>query len=424
MLTLEVAYHDTLAVGSDDAPLAASARHVIVEPSGDPLRPRAELAAGVRRVALAPPGPATWTAERVDAVLPGTTTAFALALEPEAEEPVTAPWERVELALALSDDENGAELAVAFEGWVVPRVEDEDEEGEPLAPPVELPPVHRREELVLDGAPSPGGPPLVLVLPAPKETAPAGGFVVTLALAPPPAGAEDELALEAALEGALPALATASERARAQAERVSESEGFRAESEGALRALADEGLGRSALLFLADGTGASLTAALALAADDGALDELVASLRAGLDERPPATDDPPALGWFLEGGAYRWLATRAAGDPADVDAEPLAPELHALLLRHTGELGRYPDLVAEAVAESGSTAALADRFVRENEIFLEDGHPAARARAFDWLDARGLAPADYDPLASRTERRAALAAAQREAEGAAEGAGE
>ena len=36
---------------------------------------------------------------------------------------------------------------------------------------------------------------------------------------------------------------------------------------------------------------------------------------------------------------------------------------------------------------------------------------AARVRAFEWLGARGLAPAGYDPLASRQERRAALDAA-------------
>jgi hypothetical protein len=33
-------------------------------------------------------------------------------------------------------------------------------------------------------------------------------------------------------------------------------------------------------------------------------------------------------------------------------------------------------------------------------------------RAFDWLTARGVAPARFDPLAPLAERRAALAAAQ------------
>jgi hypothetical protein len=39
---------------------------------------------------------------------------------------------------------------------------------------------------------------------------------------------------------------------------------------------------------------------------------------------------------------------------------------------------------------------------------LEDSSPASRVRAFDWLTARGRAPAGYDPLGTPRQRRAAL----------------
>jgi len=78
-------------------------------------------------------------------------------------------------------------------------------------------------------------------------------------------------------------------------------------------------------------------------------------------------------------------------------------------VRRAGELGRYPDMVLEVLAASTAPADLEQRFLAENLIFLEDAHPAARVRAYDWLRARGAAPAGYDPLATREERRSALA---------------
>jgi hypothetical protein len=41
-------------------------------------------------------------------------------------------------------------------------------------------------------------------------------------------------------------------------------------------------------------------------------------------------------------------------------------------------------------------------------VYLEDASPAARVRAYDWLNGKNLAPAGYDPLGSNKDRRAAL----------------
>ena len=48
------------------------------------------------------------------------------------------------------------------------------------------------------------------------------------------------------------------------------------------------------------------------------------------------------------------------------------------------------------------------RVIAENRILLEDNHPAARVRAYDWLAARGEAPDGYDPLGDEPSREAAL----------------
>ncbi len=79
------------------------------------------------------------------------------------------------------------------------------------------------------------------------------------------------------------------------------------------------------------------------------------------------------------------------------------------MLRHAGELGHYPGLLNDVLIDSTNQGELTASLVRENRLFLEDRNPAARVRAFDWLEAREAAPAGYDPLAPRDERRAALA---------------
>jgi hypothetical protein len=100
--------------------------------------------------------------------------------------------------------------------------------------------------------------------------------------------------------------------------------------------------------------------------------------------------------------------------------ETLTPALSTYLLRHAGQLGRQQSTLLEQLAKAHDLQDLEWRLVRENRISLEDMSPAARSRAYSWLERRGRAPAGYDPLASMQERRAALQAALEEKGGTVE----
>jgi hypothetical protein len=57
---------------------------------------------------------------------------------------------------------------------------------------------------------------------------------------------------------------------------------------------------------------------------------------------------------------------------------------------------------------AGSTDEFRKMLVDENVLMLEDRSPANRARAFLFLQGRGIELGEYDPLAPRRERQAAL----------------
>ncbi len=161
---------------------------------------------------------------------------------------------------------------------------------------------------------------------------------------------------------------------------------------------------RSTLVFLAGQTGASICEDLAMDGDDATLDRLVKAITSKVDVKAPAENNL-TVGWLLDHTALEELA-RVAVDSSNGTRVP--GELLAVLTAHTGEVGRHPsslDLVLKGVA---SRTDLNNRLLAENMIFLEDSSPASRVRAYDWLNARHLAPAGYDPLASGRARRDAL----------------
>jgi len=82
--------------------------------------------------------------------------------------------------------------------------------------------------------------------------------------------------------------------------------------------------------------------------------------------------------------------------------------LEGVLARQAGEAGRDAATLEEVVAGANGLEDLATRLISENLLFLEDTSPSARCRAYDWLVARCRAPEGYDPLDTRTKRRAAL----------------
>jgi hypothetical protein len=382
-----------------EGPLAGDvlpARLIVQEAARDPFAAHSVLAEGARLSVGAAPSESEWATHVEDALLRGGTAVLALEPDRRLAQGPRPPWQRLELELSRRADGAGPlSCALALESPPMGA-------GAPL-----------RERIVLDAAPELGGPAWRLAFPAPSATS--GNLMLTVEVqvvgAASPAAAERAMARREAARRASE-LETAA---------LSADEDFRVESASALQALARRDLQRPALLYLAEATRAELLIELALVLDAQTLSELLQTLREHLAAQPgelAAAD----LGWALESASWRWLLELASADDArDTGDEPRVPAvLRALLLERAGEAGRWPDLALDALDESGDAQALAARFERENLIFLEDADPAARVRAWDWLAARGLAPAGFDPLASSAERRAALALVRAAEEASAE----
>lgn len=106
--------------------------------------------------------------------------------------------------------------------------------------------------------------------------------------------------------------------------------------------------------------------------------------------------------WHLEKMAYSVvLQSWEAGD--------LTPSVQALLTVHTGQVGRDLNTLKTVLKQAAGPQVLSDLLIQENLIFLQDISPAARMRAYQWLQKHQAAPAHFNPLASAQERRAALA---------------
>lgn len=412
---------------SGAARIEQRAQRVVQEASPDPLRSVADLARGVRVAndelvlpsdepdALSASSDAkldeflSWSAQAEGWLWPGTALAFrAERLElPLAPEP---SWEA--LAVEVSRPATGlrdarAQLAVVLSGWCLPRVDDIDDAGDPESDSetveLALVAVPRTERLILDVENVPGAQ--HLLFPAPTEATPYGGYVVTVHTGAVDEAGTDVGDLQDRLQRARAELQGSTRRAREHVGLLAPTEGLERESGSAVRALEFAHLQRPALIFLSRTLEAPFLADLALAASDADLEQFTASVGEIATAVEASQAGTEAYPWLLDSAAWRFAALRTAEDVADPP-----PELEALLLRHAGEPGRYSDLVLDLVAECAGLDDLDRRLVEENTIFLEDGDPAARVRAFDWLDARGLAPDGYDPLGTRAERRAALAA--------------
>lgn len=400
-LRCRISYLEHAPVGALEL-LASHARLVVAARSAEPFEPSTEFAQRVRmgvgdaarvfveRCNQGELGRTALVTLLEDALPRGVTVAFA-ARPPDR---AAAVAERLAIELHRSATPVERDLDVAF-------VVDGARAGEVAA---------RRESLALDEAPAPGGAPLVFVVPARFAGDDTGAFVVELSVADAPLDPLDRERHAASVVRLSADIADTERAARMRAEHLSSGESFIREVTSAFQALDDVRSQRPALVFLADATGAPLAEDLALVASDAELAAYVKLLRGSAAANATANDAGPAsdgreLGWRLERGAYRHLTAR----PADA---VLAPELAGILLRHAGEAGRFAGTIEDLLRDSASVADLDLRLVRENRIFLEDSLPGARVRAFDWLAARGLAPAEFDPLASVAARRAALARAE------------
>lgn len=303
------------------------------------------------------------------------------------------------LALRVEDfvDAGGGDAAPGDAG---------DDGGDPnddgaAAAPLALPRVLRRDLLVLGPRPEPGRGSVAIAAPVAVPGAPGAALVFVVELAAGSADPAHAAGVARALAEARGAAFSAEQRATALADdALSLSEHRRA-----LRSLADPATRRSTLVYLAGATGAPLAQDLALMADESTLADCCAFISEKIGEPDQVRGKPAELAWRLEHAAWQFAAKRLAEDRLDVAVE-------GLLLRHAGEAGHFPSSIEDALGASADLPALARKFEEENRIFLEDSNPAARVRAFDWLQLRGLAPAGYDPLASGAARRAALRRAE------------
>lgn len=378
---------------SGGVPLASRARLVTAQRGGEAIEPRSQLSRGARilRGVEAQAALARKTLRREvvteELALPrGVTATLALLAEDSvpAEDGTNV---RKELRAELGRTRDGAlELAIVLEDLLAPEEDEEgaDEREDPLA-------LVRRESLLLEDTLPEGGEPLLLVFATSQPSAP------TLALSIARGGA----ASPAALERCVAQAREAELGARARTAWLGSRESRQRQIELALRALEDGGRRRAALLFLAAESGAELCADMALDADDSLLQAATTALAAQLPDAARLAADGATLGWALERGCAQFLAERASTQPLEV-------ELRAAVGRRTGELGRSPAALLDVVLAARSLEDFHARLVVENRVLLEDNHPAARVRAYDWLAARGAAPEGYDPLADETEREAAL----------------
>lgn len=382
---------------AEGEPLASHARLVSAERGGEPIEPRSQLASGARllrglpvqalRVRGLAPVEANGKNCRELALPRGVTASLALRDERTQQGEDGEDVHR-ELRVEVGRARNGTlTIALALEDLAELHVDDDGVAGGRLA---------RRESLLLDLELQVDGDPVAFVLP--RESPGPKGWLVTLTLH---AQASPQ-ALAACIESAL----AAENGALARTTWIDSGEARRREIESALRALSALERRRAALLFLATQARAELCGDLALSASDEVLASFAERLAQELPELSELARDGATLGWTLERGAARFLAARAA-------EQPLEPELSAAVLRRTGELGRSPAALAEVASRATSLAEFSASLATENRVLLEDSHPAARVRAYDWLAARGLAPKGYDPLGSVEERRAALEGEER-----------
>jgi len=261
----------------------------------------------------------------------------------------------------------------------------------------------QREFIVLDTPPTVGGGPVALLVPSPLPGFEGGGFAAVLRIDPAPTDGPETVEHGAIVERCIAAIAVERAAALEAARRLQDSELEVRQVGEALRSLQLDRLHRRTLVFLTTTTGAHLAEDLALIIDEETLRLFAEAIVTGAEQSDAPLDEEGGLGWILERGAYTFLVERSSD-------ETISPSELGLLLKHTGQAGQFPSVIEDALLVAHTSDEFHDRIIEENRIFLEDHNISARVRAFDWLAAQQLEPADYDPLGEAPARRAALTA--------------
>lgn len=364
---------------------------------------RSMLAGGIEGSILA----AAWRT----AFVPGATKLLSIGTIEKDEDPENflgefkriGPVEKLVMGGIFGDLES-PELAIGMQELVAP--EDVALGDQQLAPRDELrpgSPVPRREFVFIDRQVEVDGPPLVALVPSPFRSGRGEAYAITVRLRE--VEEHERQAFANSVDAAYRKMNSSAARRRREEALLPRSVAQDLAPRRALEALdptRSTGL-RGPLIFLADVGDAPLGGDLALIAEPELISSWVGRIRQATDEElgPGDGEQSRRIGWLLEQQAVVTLARMAL-------RKPLPMELQGVTLRHLGEVARSPSLMEAVALRSKDAQEFQLRIVLENQNFLTDSSTGARVRAYDWLALRDLAPAGYDPLASRDERRASL----------------
>lgn len=268
--------------------------------------------------------------------------------------------------------------------------------------------VVEREIAALDLMPLRASNDIALVLPEPFPETRAEAILALVSVStPPPPGAVGAAMHEAACIACAAdliresALAHGHSSARARRDDRDLRRGA-PELDTIRRALTMHERRRDALLSLASQVGAGFAEDMSFA-DDALLAPVIEAVSEELAQFTGRSTDP-ALTWIVERSALRGSLSAIGPDgPPEI--------LDVALVRHVGAVGRLPATLLSALESSADASSFAARITAENRDLLEDGDPAMRVRAQEWLAARGIAPPGFDPLAAASDRREALESA-------------
>jgi hypothetical protein len=308
---------------------------------------------------------------------------------------------RVEIALRRPSTAPSVEIALAVGDFVTPappeaaKTEEADRATLPQAPPAQKP-EFQREMTLLDPIPVTDATSIVLVVPF-RFTGGNGRAVAAIIELSPGADTPEQ---RDALAHVSEELKRSSEQAAKRPDVAPLESSEWASMRGAVESLYWPERRRSALVFLSNQTGARICEDVALVADDATLARMCEPIVTRVND-DPLLHTREALGWLLDQSSFKLLAESLAGGK-------MPPELEAVLTQHAGEAGRHAGSLDEVMRGTGNRQDLENKLTAENFIFLEDSSPASRVRAFDWLRARGRAPAGYEPLGNMKDRREAL----------------
>jgi hypothetical protein len=402
-------------------PLIDSARLITSTHGDSPIQPSARLSPGGRlgriddaelylaRLAAGDFGRSTPVARLRGALPPGVTAAFsAFDRTPRSHPEHESPLERraeIQIHRARPDGTGASgasevQVVLLLEDIAVIDEERDDDDDGGEQPARERRHVYLSEKVLLDSFASNGLHHLVLILPSPFQESPAGALAVVISITPAPRTDKyEKVRHAAAVARCLDDLWLSALRVRSASRPASPAELEWSSLVSALKRVAVPESQRTVLVHLAGAVESPLAEDLVMTAPHPLVGVLAEGVLEEIGSGP--VRDRAALAWILERGAYELLAGMLENSQA-------TPELEALLVRHAGEAGRHAPTLRGALAAAGGLDGLTRSLLEENIICLEDPSPASRTRAFDWLAARGRAPAGYDPLAPSRERRAAL----------------